>query len=100
MTEAAAAEALEWLLAHRGKPLTAEAYFRRDAPNRSEVESVGPAPAELMPLSQPEGAWRLIVEGWDATIERNQLAGARVVHDRRVVIESGSGRILLDVSGD
>jgi hypothetical protein len=86
MTDKAAVEALDWLEAHCGKPVTGAWYVEREA---KLVETVPPKPAKLE--RGRDGRW-LVVYGTGMTriVNRREFALFTVVVDKqRLVIDYG-----------
>jgi hypothetical protein len=86
MTDEAALEALDWLEAHRGKPVTGAWYIERDA---KIVEAVPPKPAKVEPGC--EGRWLVVYSsGMTRIINRREFALFTVVVEKqRLLIDYG-----------
>jgi hypothetical protein len=84
---------LEWLEAHRGKPLAMLWYL-------GEVQQTPPIPAHLGPHPNPEGAWPIDTEGLTRVIDQKAIAAARVADKHRLVIEYGKRRLVLEERDD
>jgi hypothetical protein len=95
MNDEAALEALDWLEASRGKPVTASWYIERDA----GIEETAPMPAKVEPAAWREGAWLVVYgNGLMRIIDGRNIALAAVVDKRRLVIEYGKRRLVLEAS--
>jgi hypothetical protein len=99
MTDEAALEALNWLEAHRGTPVTGAWYVEHDA---EIVEAVPPKPAVLE--RGREGRWLVVYgNGMTRILNRREFALFTVVVDeKRLVIDygrrHGNRRFVLEAS--
>jgi hypothetical protein len=99
MTDEAALEALDWLEAHRGKPVTGAWYAERDA---KILVAVPPKPAQLE--RGREGRWLVVYgNGMTRILNRGEFALFTVVVDKqRLVIDygrrHGNRRFVLEAS--
>jgi len=96
MTDEAALEALDWLEAHHGKPVTAAWYTEH---NGKLVQRVQPKSGKIGSWS--DGRWFLTYSsGLMRIIDRRQFASCPVVVDkRRLVIDyGGKGRFVIEAS--